>query len=164
MRRVTLYTTRVDAWCRRECQARGIVYLDVTRKSGETYTPESLQAAGGSGAHFAPTGRLLASHKGWRNNEAIDEEEYRRQYLAEMRLSYRIFRRSWDWALSQRQIALACYCPAETFCHRYLLAEMLHKVGNAQFIHTERGGEIARPRQLPLFELAPATPVGTAYE
>ncbi len=57
-KRVTIYTTRVDKWCARECAAQGIVYLDVTRKSGDQYTPEALRAVGGSGGHFAPTDGL----------------------------------------------------------------------------------------------------------
>ena len=35
----------------------------------------------------------------------------------------------WDKLLNQNEVVLVCFCKAWDFCHRYLLAEILVKLG-----------------------------------
>jgi uncharacterized protein YeaO (DUF488 family) len=90
-------------------------YLDITVKSGERA--------------FAPTWTMVMGVKQGR----ISEDEYIREYYALMRESYRQNRQRWDEILRMDAVILACYCRADTFCHRYLLKDMLVKCG-AEYI------------------------------
>jgi len=88
-------------------------YLDITVKSGDEA--------------FAPTWKMvMGSREG-----SISQEEYTRQYYDLMRQSYRQNRERWDEVLAADEVILACYCRAGSFCHRYLLKDMLMKRGAA---------------------------------
>lgn len=86
-------------------------YLDITVKSGDKA--------------FAPTWKIVMSSKQGR----ITDEEYTRQYTELMRQSYKVNRQRWDEVLNLDEVILACYCKADSFCHRYLLKDMLVKCG-----------------------------------
>ena len=86
-------------------------YLDTTVKSGDKT--------------FAPTWEMVMGHK----KEQISDEQYTREYYTMMRGSYRRNLPRWDEVLSMDEVILACYCRADEFCHRYLLAEMLVRCG-----------------------------------
>ncbi len=86
-------------------------YLDITVKSGDKA--------------FAPTWKIVMGSKEGR----ISEEEYTHQYHELMRGSYQKNRKRWDEVLSLDEIILACYCRPDSFCHRYLLKDMLVKCG-----------------------------------
>jgi hypothetical protein len=53
-----------------------------------------------------------------------------------MRESYRKNEERWKEILSMFEVILACYCRGNSFCHRYLLKDMLVKCG------AEYAGEI----------------------
>ena len=99
-------------------------YLDVTVKSGDKA--------------FAPTWKMVMGVKQGR----MSEEEYTREYYERMRESYRQNRQRWDEVLSMEEAVLACYCRAGSFCHRYLLKDMLVKCG------AEYAGEVRRLEDL----------------
>lgn len=86
----------------------------------------------GSGA-FAPSSRLLQPfmhlrHSGRETEEAW--EDFARAYLSEMRVSYSTRRAFWDQLLNQESGTLVCYCvDVGTRCHRFLLSEILVKLG-----------------------------------
>lgn len=86
-------------------------YLDTTVKSGDKT--------------FAPTWEMVMGHK----QGKISDEEYVQKYYDMMRDSYQENRHRWDETLSMEEVILACYCRPDSFCHRYLLKEMLVKCG-----------------------------------
>ncbi len=86
-------------------------YLDTTVKSGDKT--------------FAPTWEMVMGHK----KDQISDEQYTREYYTMMRGSYRRNLCRWDEVLLMDEVILGCYCRADEFCHRYLLAEMLVKCG-----------------------------------
>jgi len=89
-------------------------YLDITVKSGDRA--------------FAPTWKMvMGTRNSWEGR--ISQEEYTRQYYDLMRQSYRQNRGRWDEVLAMNEVILACYCRAGSFCHRYLLKDMLMKRG-----------------------------------
>ena len=93
-------------------------YLDITVKSGDKA--------------FAPNWTMVMGSKQCK----ISDDEYTRQYTELMRQSYTQNRQRWDEVLNLDEVILACYCKADSFCHRYLLKDMLVKCG------TEYVGEI----------------------
>ena len=86
-------------------------YLDITVKSGDKA--------------FAPTWKMVMGSK----QDRITDEEYTRQYTELMRQSYKTNRECWNEVLNLDEVILACYCKADSFCHRYLLKDMLVKCG-----------------------------------
>jgi len=99
-------------------------YLDITVKSGDKA--------------FAPTWGMVMKHK----QGIITDDEYTSLYTDMMRNSYQKNRHRWDELLSLDEVILACYCKADSFCHRYLLRDMLVKCG-AEYI-----GEIHTPEDI----------------
>lgn len=59
----------------------------------------------------------------------MTEEKYTKEYYKLMRKSYKENRNKWDKLLNQNEVVLVCFCKAGDFCHRYLLAEILVKLG-----------------------------------
>ena len=86
-------------------------FLDITVKSGDEA--------------FAPTWKMVMGSK----EEKISESQYTEMYYELMRESYRTNQSKWKQILAQKEIILACYCPADSFCHRYLLKDMMLKCG-----------------------------------
>ena len=86
-------------------------YIDITVKSGDK--------------DFAPTWKMVMGSK----ESKITDEEYTNQYTELMRQSYKENRQRWDELLNLDEVILACYCKADTFCHRYLLKDILVKCG-----------------------------------
>lgn len=87
---------------------------------------------------FAPTWKMVMDHKGGK----ISDEEYTKQYHQIIRKKFsggsfgegKILLK--EFIEPKERIILACYCRANTFCHRYLLKDMLVKQG------AEYGGEM----------------------
>jgi hypothetical protein len=101
-----------------ECKRLGIPYLDITIGTGERA--------------FAPTWDMVHDYK----SGVLTESAYTAKYTNLMRRSYVRDRRHWDLVLEMDEVVLACYCKAGSFCHRYLLRDMLLKCGAVD------GGEI----------------------
>lgn len=74
---------------------------------------------------FAPTWPMVLDYKAGR----ITEKIYTDLYVRKMRKSYKMYKETWDWLLSQDKIVLVCFCKAGDFCHRLLLADILVKLG-----------------------------------
>ena len=85
--------------------------LDITVKSGDKT--------------FAPTCDIVIKVK----KGLMTEEEYTKEYYKLMRKSYKENKNKWDKLLSQDEVVLVCFCRTEDFCHRYILAEILVKLG-----------------------------------
>jgi len=107
-------------------------YLDITVKSGDKA--------------FAPTWKMVMGTREGR----ISQEEYTRQYYDLMRQSYRQNKGRWDEILAADEVILACYCRADSFCHRYLLKDMLVKLGAVYVreIETRRDISVDPPAKL----------------
>lgn len=101
---------------------RGPDRLDITAKTGVRSRLGSV-----TGSTFAPPWDLVMGYKQGR----VTQEEYIARYTELMRESYRRYRSQWDELLSMERVVLVCYCPAGSFCHRLLLAELLAKCGAA---------------------------------
>jgi len=86
-------------------------YLDITVKSGDKA--------------FAPTWKMVMGSK----QDRITDEEYASQYTELMRQSYKTNTQRWNEVLNLDEVILACYCKADSFCHRYLLKDILVKCG-----------------------------------
>jgi len=110
MKMVKIYTVQI-AVAHRLNITKDLRYLDTTVKSGDKT--------------FAPTWEMVMGHK----KGEISDEQYTREYYTMMRGSYRRNLPRWDEVLSMDEVILGCYCRADEFCHRYLLAEMLVRCG-----------------------------------
>ena len=103
-----IYTTQLS-----KAKQLGITnVIDVTIKSGHQI--------------FAPTWDMVNGVK----NKTLSPDEYTQMYYAMMRLSYKNHITEWDLILNKGDkvpIILGCYCQPNTFCHRYLLKDILLK-------------------------------------
>lgn len=74
---------------------------------------------------FCPTWDMVTGiKKGY-----ITEEEYSLKYHDLMITSWKKHRSAWTDLLNMDEITLVCFCAKGTFCHRYLLAQYLVKMG-----------------------------------
>ena len=120
---MVIYTAQIAQW--RKVTSRGVELIDTTVKSGEPA--------------FAPTWQMVMDVK----SGALSEVEYRRQYIDLMRESFHAHRAVWEDLMAKENIALGCYCNAGTFCHRYILQEMVLWLANQRGILATSGGEIS---------------------
>lgn len=101
-----LVTARVQHW--RDFKSDDYLFVDITRKSGDPV--------------FAPSRDLLNDYK----YKGLSVADYTAQYTQEMRDSYKKNPERWrELVLSDKIVVIACYCPPNKFCHRYLLLEFL---------------------------------------
>lgn len=94
------------------------------------------------GKLFAPTWELVMNSK----RGVISWEEYTQQYYALMRSRYAQNKAGFVNVLQHNKLVVTCYC-ADTstttqHCHRYLLVDILKKVGEAHGIAVEYVGEV----------------------
>lgn len=73
---------------------------------------------------FAPTWEMVNEYK-YEGNK----EKYTKLYYEKMRRSYQLYGDIWRWLLTQDKVVLVCFCKRGEFCHRYLLKDMLVKLG-----------------------------------
>lgn len=108
-----LYTYQIGKW--RQLQPLGVPLLDTTVKSGVPW--------------LAPTWDMVMGVKKGRLSEQAYTEAYNEI------LDYTFFHSPhlWDDLFRHSHLAVGCYCQAHTFCHRYLLAEFLQKVGHVTY-------------------------------
>lgn len=105
--------------------------LDITRKSG-----------GATGTPFAPSWPILrpaldamriASQMDGPAGEAHEAQAWARYvpaYTAEMRVSYRAHRPTWNALLARPRVVLVCYCTRPERCHRTVLGrDILPRLG-----------------------------------
>lgn len=89
-------------------------------------------------AVFAPTPELLGNYKRGR----VDDDGYRRVFrrLCWERMSTHAA--DWDALVDMDKVAIACYCPADKFCHRYEMIAPLEWRCQQRGIPFEYCGEI----------------------
>lgn len=130
-----LYTVQMSAVNR---MSEHIEAIDITIKS--SVAPWNT---------FAPTWVMVEGFK----DGNITEEEYSKRYLSVMRNRYKenkeIFKTLVEKAI-MTDIALACYCPPETFCHRMLLVDILLKM-DPKLIYMGEAVVVKKDEQLTLF-------------
>ncbi len=103
------------------------------RYSGELRLDVTVKGQDPLGKHFAPTWDMLRS---WQSG-AIDNRQYIHRYYELMRTRYQTQREAWDQLLARPTVVLVCFeKPEEGFCHRFVLANILQKLGSAY------GGEL----------------------
>lgn len=85
----------------------GITLLDITVKTG-------CRA-------FSPRYEDLMQYK----NGTMSKEEYTRIYLARMLKSRDLFPDIWSTLKEHSNVALACYCGPNDFCHRHLFKDLM---------------------------------------
>lgn len=98
--------------------------LDITVKSGNKL--------------FAPAWGMVNDVK----SGIITPEQYTKMYYTMMRLSYKNNITEWDTILNKGNnipIILGCYCKPYTFCHRYLLKDILIKCYEKSYYMGEIG-------------------------
>ncbi len=117
-----LYTTQMAKW--RKVRDLGIEFYDVTVKSGDKL--------------FAPSWSLLSDYK----SSNINEEEYIKRFLNEMRGSFHQNKGTWLDFISKEEVCIACYCISGKFCHRKLLVDIFEKLCHSQGVEFEYKGEI----------------------
>ena len=103
-----VYTVQLAKW--RAVKAMGVELLDTTVKSGDRA--------------FAPVWSMVMGVK----DGSVSEEEYTRLYNAMMSHSQSSNPAAWEKLLAGGKVALACYCKADHFCHRYLLKDIVKDV------------------------------------
>lgn len=117
-----LYTIQLSKW--RIALNQNIPLLDTTVKSGD--------------ATFAPTWEIVMGIK----QGLLTPEAYSTQYASLMRQSYLINTARWLDVLSMDRVAIACYCPANCFCHRLLLKDYFQKVCDKKNLPFTYSGEL----------------------
>lgn len=110
----------------REAKRLGIPFVDITRKSGEFI--------------FAPTWEMIRALKDGRMSAA----EYTEKYEELMAHTYNLYREDWYRFFQRDKVAVACFCGAGTFCHRYLLRNILKRVFRNRGWDFIDGGEITK--------------------
>jgi uncharacterized protein YeaO (DUF488 family) len=88
------------------------------------------------GKIFAPPWNLVMGYK----DGSISQEEYNKRYNHLLAESYLENTSILAELFSREEVTLVCFCKAHDFCHRYILAGFLCKVGNAVYMG-ERGEE-----------------------
>lgn len=122
-----LFTIQVGRW--RLARNRDIVFMDTTVKSGNSL--------------FAPTWDMVLSHKAG----TMSDEEYTKAYYDRLNASWKTKHAEWVAFLhSTDPTALGCYCRSDraygTFCHRYLLVDVLKKLCEREGIPFAYYGEL----------------------
>lgn len=96
------------------------------RKLPEGFTLVDITVKSGNKA-FAPSWDMVSDIKAGR----ITEAEYVEMYTALMWESFNNNRAEWEKLLtSETDIALACYCSPDGFCHRFLLRNFLKQAAD----------------------------------
>jgi hypothetical protein len=121
---IKIWTIQIAQW--RIADKLGIPLLDTTYKSGDPV--------------FAPPKQLVLDIKGG----LISEEYYEAVYLQHMRNSWMANQERWDEVMMMPEVALACYCGPDKFCHRHPLSQMLQKACRNRGIDEQLMGEIRK--------------------
>lgn len=99
-----------------------IVYTSQYRYSG----PRRLDITAMKGSDlFRPNWEMVSAYK----NGNMSEKQYEEIYHEMMQQSYKENLEGWNRLFACDYTVLVCFCRADTFCHRYLLAEYLEKCG-----------------------------------
>lgn len=117
-----LHTMQIAKW--RVAKERNIEMVDTTIKSGNKT--------------FAPTWDIVTKFK----RGAITADEYMVVYTKLMRESFKNNKEAWLEMCGKDEVAIACYCSTDNFCHRYALVDMFSRVCAVNNIPFTYMGEI----------------------
>jgi hypothetical protein len=150
---LTVYTARMGY--------RGPDVLDITRGSADRAAKRGQPSPG---EPFAPSHaildpalaardeaeRLRAAGEYRRAGDLMGRawERYAAAFNVEMRRSYLRDHDAWDALLTRESVTLVCFCDHPRQCHRFLLADILERLG-ARYVG-ERGAVVDNVRQLAL--------------
>lgn len=87
---------------------------------------------------FSPTWNMVNAVKAG----SLSEEAFTERYEALMEQSFSDHHDLWMELFEEESITLLCYCGAEGFCHRFLLADLMVKWSNEAGIEAEYEGEM----------------------
>jgi len=90
------------------------------------------------GRIFAPTWNLVMDFK----KGLISEDEYTNKYVKLMLESFNNNPNEWVKFLLKERVVFKCFCKSNSFCHRYILVEILKSICSTVEIHFEYRGEI----------------------
>lgn len=125
MKKIQIWTIQLAKW--RALEGTGIKLVDATVKTGIR--------------GLAPSWDMLTAYR----QKQLSEAEYTDLYHQRMILSQRHMPNTWKSFLKYDQIAIACYCPPNHFCHRHLLVQKVKEYLEAQSIEVELMGEYTLP-------------------
>ena len=115
-----------------------------TAQIGKYKGPDAYDITVKTGDHtFAPTWNIVQAWKAG----AIDWGTYKQKYRQLMLDSYKQNPTAWFEILHKGILTLLCYCRAGENCHRYLLAEILRKVGEKEGVCVIDEGERPLPEK-----------------
>ena len=97
--------------------------LDITVKSGDPC--------------FAPTWSMVMGYK----DGSLTEADYTEAYTRLMRQSLKDNPDRWLQVAQSRTVTFLCYCKAGTFCHRYILVDLMTKYAESIGIDVFYAGE-----------------------
>lgn len=117
-----IWTIQMSRW--RLARDLNIPFIDITVKSGIK--------------EFAPSWDDLLAYK----RKELDNEEYLERYILNVVRHTGNKPSLWDDLLVNKNIALACYCRAGQFCHRYCFASILTHVIQSRGKTVEYKGEL----------------------
>ena len=101
-------------------------YTRQIRKGEEQTDLRLLDITVGSGNKiFAPSWQMVKGLKA----KTLSWEEYTKMFYQKMRKSYIKNQLDWNMLLGRDTAILGCYCHKNSNCHRFLLAEILQKLG-----------------------------------
>jgi len=147
---VKVYTAQI--WAAKSKSVQGAI--DITVKSSDDL-----------GKFFAPTWSMVVNYK----NNRISTGEYIKEYIKLLHDRYNKDKESWRKILSMDKVVLCCYCKGieipdpmncytldhfmsdshnniilrDAFCHRYILAYILTRMGAEYKGEIKRGGTIS---------------------
>jgi uncharacterized protein YeaO (DUF488 family) len=119
---IAIWTIQMARW--RLAKERNIFLLDITVKSGV--------------AEFAPSWECLRAYK----QGTMPEDQYTAEYLERMSNSKERNPKHWARLSAYPRIALACYCPADAYCHRHLFKALMALHINVQGHPVVQMGEL----------------------
>lgn len=127
-----LHTIQMSQW--RMAKERKILLVDTTVKSGHK--------------ECAPTWEMVRLIK---NTTEDDREEnelaYTKKYKALLIKSYKENPMFWISLIDNPEVAIACYCKADSFCHRYILKEFIAFLCKRRNVKFSYMGEIKRVKK-----------------
>lgn len=118
-----IWTIQLSRW--RLAKQAGIEIVNITAKSGEQC--------------FAPCFQAVMEYK----QGVVSEATYTSMYVERMRESFRRDLQKWEALKGKRNVAYACYCRENEFCHRHIFVGLLTRYLDKEQIAYELLGEVS---------------------
>ena len=120
----------------------GMLFTSRIGYRGEDGLDITVKSAIGIGKLLAPTWAMVGGVKHWKHYKALTPEEYTALYYELLRSRFRADNQPFLDLVQRERLVLLCFCPAGTFCHRYLAIDILEKIATANGLTVTRGGEL----------------------